>query len=168
MTNPRFTDKHLSRSAFVANLLNRLADQISSQGEDMLRAAGLDFPSRAVSAVLLIGEQGAISAADIALELAQPHQLATQRIDLLEQRGLIERMVDPQDRRRKCLALTAKGAAQYRVLTSVLESADQAFDQLFAELDCDLREVARRSMHALDERPLARRVDDSDESPTST
>lgn len=153
-----FTEQHLSRGAFTANILRRLSDQITAQGEVMLRDAGLEFPARAVSAVLLIGEQGAISAADIALALDQPHQLVTQRIDLLDGLGLIERRSDPQDRRRKSLALTSKGVEQYQILTPLLAAADQAFEKLFAEIECDLRDVAKRALRALDDSPLNLRV----------
>jgi hypothetical protein len=92
MSDTNFVDAHRLSAAFVANQLERLVEVIVTQGNDMLEAAGIRFPSRAVSTVLFVGENEPTSTADIARALAQPHQLATQRVDLLIQLGILERM----------------------------------------------------------------------------
>jgi DNA-binding MarR family transcriptional regulator len=153
-----YTDNHPLRDAFVANLLGRLADLIVAQGEELLQDADLNFPSRAVSSVLLIGERGKISAADIAEALNLPHQLVTQRIDLLIDLKIVKRVGDPKDGRRKILALTARGAQQFERLKTLLASADRAFKVLFNEIECDLHAVAARAMDALTKHPVLDRV----------
>ena len=65
----RFLDSHPLRGAFVVNTLERLASLIVEQGDVLLRDAELDFPSRAASTVLLLGERARISAADLAKAL---------------------------------------------------------------------------------------------------
>ena len=90
MNDTNFVDSHRFSAAFVANQLERLVDVIVTQGNDMLDAAGIEFPSRTVSTVLFVGENEPTSTADIARALGQPHQLATQRVDLLIQIGIIE------------------------------------------------------------------------------
>jgi DNA-binding MarR family transcriptional regulator len=158
MTAETYTDTHPLRGAFVANLLGRLVDRIVAQGEDLLQDAGLDFPSRAASSVLLIGERGNISAADIASALGQPHQLVTQRIELLIDLKVVKRISDPKDGRRKILALTNKGTQQFLRLQTRLANAERAFQGLFEEIDCDLPAVAARAMEALGERSILDRV----------
>jgi DNA-binding MarR family transcriptional regulator len=153
-----FTDAHVLRDAFVANLLGRLVDLIVDQGEDLLKDAGLTFPSRAVSCVLLIGERGKISASDIAQELKQPHQLVTQRIELLIELSIVKRVDDPRDGRRKILTLTDKGRQQFKRLQTLLAESDRAFKDLFAEIECDLHAAAKRAMAALVTRPVLDRV----------
>lgn len=153
-----FTETHALKGAFVANRLSALVDLIALQGDSLLQDAGVSIPSRAVSCVLLVGDQGQVSAADIAKALDQPHQLATQRIEALIQLGLLKRMEDPEDGRRKILALTARGKDQYARLNVRLAEAEQAFLGLFAEIECDLPAVLERALQALRSTPLLQRI----------
>jgi DNA-binding MarR family transcriptional regulator len=153
-----FLDSHSLRAAFVANLLERLADQIMAQGEELLRDAGVEFPPRAASTVLMLGERGPSSAADIAKSLAHPHQLVTQRIDLLIELGIVARLDDPKDARRKVVSLTAKGRRQFQKLKAPLTVAESAFEALFKEIGCDLAAAALKAMEALNRSSILTRT----------
>jgi DNA-binding MarR family transcriptional regulator len=153
-----FIDAHPLAGAFVANQLERLAALIVAQGDALLEDAGVSFPPRAVSTVLLMGERGGMSVADIAKTLAQPHQLVTQRIELLIELGIVRRADDPDDGRRKIVVLTAKGIEQARRLGVCLARAKAAFAGLFKEIDCDLPSVILRAMQALERSPLSARA----------
>jgi DNA-binding MarR family transcriptional regulator len=155
-TNP--VDSHRLSAAFVANQLERLVEVMVTQGNEMLDAAGIRFPSRAVSTVLFVGENEPTTTADIARALGQPHQLATQRVDLLTGMGIIERISDPDDARRKLLRLTSEGRDQFTVLTGRLEKAGQAFEALFVEIGCDLPDVSHRAADALHKTSLLTRM----------
>lgn len=156
-----YLDTHPLRGAFVSNKFIRLSDLIAEQGEDMLRAADIDVPSRAVSIMLLIGEHGEISAADIAKLLQQPHQLVTQRADLLIELALIKRRSDPRDGRRKILVLTAKGVDQFNRLTERMDRVAAVFAALFEEIECDLAAMAMRAIEALRRSPILERIEPS-------
>ena len=158
MTSKNFLDAHQSSRAFVANLLDRVANLISRQGEQLLQEAGLAFPARALSTVLLIGERGGASVTDIAGVLEQPHQLVMQRVALLISSGTIERAADPDDKRRKVLRLTAQGVGEFERLQVVLAQADQAFAALFDEIECDLQSVLIRTSNALNRSPILERI----------
>lgn len=158
MSAKTYIDTHPLRRAFIANQLERLSDLIVEQGEALLADAEIEFPPRAVSAVLLIGERGHISAADIADALNQPHQLTTQRIELLIDAGIIDRINDPQDGRRKILQLTDKGVAQFKRLQTRLAETDQVFATLFQEISCDLYAAVEQAMDALMRSPTLERV----------
>lgn len=153
-----FLDSHPLRGAFVANILDRLAALICEQGEDFLRDAGLSFPSRAVSTVLLLGERTRLTAADLAKALGQPHQLITQRVDLLIKLGIVSRVDDSRDARRRILALSAKGRRQFEELKIRLALAEAAFAAVFAEIGCDLPRVALSAIAALRQSPVRERV----------
>lgn len=155
-----FVDTHPLRDAFIANFLDRLVGQIVEQGEDLLADVGLVFPSRAASSVLLIGERKFISAADIGKALGQPHQLVTQRIDLLIKLGVVQRMDDPNDGRRKLLKLSPMGLDQLERLQRRLTETARVFADLFKEIDCDLWAVATQTMSALAQRSLVERAND--------
>ncbi len=160
MFHGNYVDDHPLSGAFVANQLIRLADMISDQGEALLMDARLSFPARAVSTVLLIGDRGAMTAADIAGTLEQPHQLVTQRVELLLNAGVIEKLTDQNDARRKILKLSPEGEAQFARLQMMLEKADKVFSVLFAEISCDLPEVIIRFSNALNNSPLLERSKD--------
>jgi DNA-binding MarR family transcriptional regulator len=153
-----FLDSHPLRGAFVANTLERLAALIVEQGEELLRDAGLSIPSRAVSIVLLLGERTHLSAADLAKTLGQPHQLVTQRVDNLIELGIVSRMGDSHDARRRILVLTAKGSRQAEALRTRLTLAEAAFAALFAEVGCDLQGVALGAIAALGQSSVRDRV----------
>ncbi|MEQ1515306.1 MAG: MarR family transcriptional regulator [Usitatibacteraceae bacterium] len=151
-------DSHPFRGAFVANTLERLAWLIVDQGETVLRDAGLAFPSRAASTVLLLGESKRLSAADLAKALGQPHQLVTQRVDLLIELGIVSRAADDDDARRRILVLTPKGKRQFEKLKAHLVLAEAAFAALFAEIGYDLSGAALSAIAALERSPLQERV----------
>lgn len=158
MLTKNFLYSHPKSRAFIANLLDRTSTLISAQGESLLLDAGITFPSRASSAVLLIGERGSASTADIAAALELPHQLATQRVELLLNLGIFNRIDDPQDKRRKILKLTAKGAKELKLLNRALDDANHAFEALFDEIECDLQNVLERTISALLEQSVLDRV----------
>jgi DNA-binding MarR family transcriptional regulator len=150
MSRASFIDTHELRDAFVANVLDRLVNQIVEQGDELLRGAGIVFPSRTASVVLLLGERSGLSVADVAKALSVPHQLATQRIGLLIDLDIACRIDDRLDARRKVLSLTPKGREQVLRLKSSLAQARRVFAALFTEIGCDLPDAALRTIDALD------------------
>jgi DNA-binding MarR family transcriptional regulator len=153
-----FPDDHPLSGAFLANRLDRLADLIADQGEALLRDAGLDMPSRTVSLLLLVGDHRKLSAADAAALIGLPHQLVTQRTELLIGLGLVERKDDPADGRRKVLTLSAKGKGQYARMRTRLTEAAAAFEALFDDIGCDLAAMAAKAQAALERKPLSARM----------
>ena len=153
-----YVDSHPRHGAFLADQLRRLADLIVQQGDELLSGAGLSLPSRAVSSVLLIEERGQISAADIAKELKQPHQLVTQRIEMLIKLGLVDRIGDPSDGRRKILELTRRGKKELRLLEACLRDAEQVFLDLYQEIECDLSAVTLGALKVLSSKPILDRI----------
>ncbi|MEM7278268.1 MAG: MarR family transcriptional regulator [Pseudomonadota bacterium] len=153
-----YVDSHPRQGAFLGHLLQRLVDLINTQGDELLAAAGLSLPSRAVSSLLLLGDQGQISAADMAQQLNQPHQLVTQRVDKLMALGLVARFDDPSDGRRKILGLTRKGKKELRMLEGCLHDAERRFQRLYEQIECDLSAITIRAMKALSLNPVADRT----------
>ncbi len=62
-------------------------------------------------------------------------------LDVLEQRGLIERQADPLDRRRHVVKLTAIGQRELQQIRQAREEVDDAF---FAGLDTEEQETLHR------------------------
>ncbi|MCK0070877.1 hypothetical protein MF542_15580 [Kordiimonas sp. 5E331] len=99
-----------------------------------------------------------MSAADIGNILEQPHQLVTQRIELLIKLNIAERVNDPSDGRRKVIQLTSKGQDQFRKLQIFLKDAEQLFTTLFQELGYDLTSIAQETTDALNKSSLRDRM----------
>jgi len=167
MSDHNFLDAHNLNGAFLSTKLLGLVDVIAEQGNELLQQTGIIIPSRTVSCVLLVGDKGGVSAADIAKALHQPHQLATQRIEALIHLGLLERSSDPNDGRRKILVLTKNGKNQYKRLNLRLKEVEHAFLGLFKEIDCDLADAAEKALCALTTKSMLDRIAESKQSKPS-
>ena len=158
MQNSNIMDTHPLSGAFLSNKLLRLVETIADQGEELLKSDGIQIPPRAISTVLMIGETKGVTAADIAGALDQPHQLATQRVALLIELGLVTKRPHATDSRRKVLELTAEGQAQYARMMDMLGHIRSAMDALYEELGCNLDDMAVKAVDALNDHPLIERV----------
>ena len=162
MRDSNIMDTHPLSGAFLSNKLLRLVETMADQGAVLLESAGILIPPRAISTVLMIGELEDVTAADIAASLDQPHQLATQRIDLLIRLGLVTKQPHVTDSRRKVLELTEKGQAQYALMIEMLGHIRDSMDALYDELGCNLAEMAVRAVASLKDRPLIERIETGD------
>jgi len=152
-----FIESHPLAGAFLGHQMQRLVDLIVTQGDALLTEGGVSTPARASSTLLLLDERGPLSAADIARELDQPHQLATQRIDMLIAMGVLNRVADPKDGRRKILVLTKEGEAEIKNLRQYLERADEVFEGLYKDIGLNLSEAALAAIAALTASSLSER-----------
>ena len=153
-----FVDKHALHNAFLGAQIIRLLDIMEVQGDDLYAQAGLSFPPRASSTILLISESDGVTTADIARELCQPHQLATQRVETLIKSGLLKRKADPADARRKNLILTKKGKEEAARLRKTLREAQRMFENLYEEIGADLSEIVLSAISALTETSINERI----------
>ena len=124
-----------SKSGF---LMMRLAMGFKARALEAVESAGFNQYHYSVLAVL--HEQPRKAQATIAEALGlDPSQLVG-ILDGLEERGLIVRQRDPEDRRRHVVSLTAKGRNQHVRLQTMI---DELEDELFAPLDAK----SRRTFH---------------------
>lgn len=133
----RLPDELLEKSGF---LMVRLAMGFKARAIAELEEAGYSQYHYSVLAVL--GAQVRKTQSVIAESLGlDPSQLVG-ILDALEQRGLIERQRDPEDRRRHVVSLTARGRTQ---LVRLRERIDRLEDELFTPLDTK----SRKTFHEL-------------------
>src|SRR5204862_2184070 len=136
-TRPRLPEELASSTPF---LMKRLGFKLKDQSMAAYEQAGLHPYHHAVLAVLDEGTretQGAIADA-----LAYDRGQLVGLLDELEERKLVERQRDPDDRRRHIVQLTSEGK---RALAKLRATAKRLDDELLVALD----ESEREQFHAL-------------------
>jgi DNA-binding MarR family transcriptional regulator len=132
-TPPKCMPPELVKS--MVFLLGRLGLTVKKRAMEELEAAGYSAYDYGVLALAAEGEcrtQGTIADA-LGLDRGQLVGL----LDGLEERGLLERKRDPNDRRRHTIVLTTDGKRQLSRLRSIVKRIE---DEFFAPLDADERE----------------------------
>lgn len=117
-------------------LLGRLGFGLKKQAAEELEAAGFSLYDYSVMA--LLAEQPSEAQASIADLLKLDRSQLVGLLDGLEERGLIERRRDPNDRRRHTVSLTPAGKAQLGRLRAVVKQVE---DHFLAPLDAESRQV---------------------------
>lgn len=88
--------------------------------------------------VVALQEEGEVRSADLAQRLRITPRSATEVVDGLVDRGLVDRVPSPSDRRAKLLSLTPEGQALWERLSQVRRSRD---DSLFDVLTPPQRQI---------------------------
>lgn len=122
-----------------AYLLGRLGREARRQFTQVLSAWEL-HPSH-YGILLLLEAIGQASQQHLAQQLSIDRANMVALLDVLEQRGLIERQADPGDRRRHVVKLTAVGQEKLQQIRQAREAVDNAF---FAGLDHKEQETLHR------------------------
>src|SRR5437764_2853944 len=121
-------------------LLGRLGFGLKKQAAEELEAAGFSLYDYSVMA--LLAEQPSEAQASIADLLRLDRSQLVGLLDGLEEKGLIERRRDPNDRRRHTVSLTADGKRQLGQLRAIVKRIEEDF---LAPLD----EESRATLHDL-------------------
>ena len=108
----------------VAFLLSQLGAYASAQFAE--RVAPLDLTPPQVGFLRLVGSEPGSSQQAIAGRLGMAPNRLVHLVDGMEERGLIERRRDPQDRRNHALHLTAEGSRLIGQLSRVAAAHEEA------------------------------------------
>jgi len=125
--------------ASPAFLLGRMGFELKKRAIDDVEEAGFSLYDYSVMA--LLAEAPCETQATIADLLRVDRSQLVGLLDGLEQRGLVERRRDPNDRRRHTVILTAEGT---RALAKVRAIVKRVEDEFLAPLDADDRAVLHR------------------------
>ena len=103
----------------LSNLMVELFEKMSSWEAEVVRGAGLSLPH--MHAVEIIGNHGRLIMKDLASLVGVTTGTMTFTVDKLEEKGLIERFPNPDDRRSTIIGLTEKGKRLHSIHTRAHE-----------------------------------------------
>ena len=103
--------------------------------------AGLDVTPTQAKVLMALGEAGPLGQQRLAELVGVDPRNAVSVVESLVGAGLVSRAVDPSDRRRRVLALTAPGR---RLVKKLVASTARNDDELLASLPAADRETLRR------------------------
>jgi DNA-binding MarR family transcriptional regulator len=147
-----------TENAYLAHFARRLSDLIISQATEMLSGYGLRMPSSSVSTALFLWKAKQATVTEISTAFDYTHQMAVQRIKGLEDLGLVERVINENDRRSRLIRLTKSGLIEAEQLAFITKQAAAVFDELYNEIDCNLTTMIMRAEKNLKITTLAARM----------
>lgn len=143
---------------FLAHLLKRLSDEFVRGCAEWFPEAGLTMQPRCASTVHVLHRRGPCSITQIAEIIRQSHPLVINWVRELKALGLVETSVDPADRRRTIVRLTATGTAEAERSYAADVALAAAYRGLMADAEADVLEPLWRMEHAVRARPLEERL----------
>ena len=115
-------EHRMDRTEMAGHLIRRLHQQSTQVYQSATQAAGFELTSVQFAALDAVAEQPGIDQASLAATISFDRATIGGVIDRLEQKGLVERTVSPDDRRARLLRLTPAGRRELAALRPVVEA----------------------------------------------
>jgi DNA-binding MarR family transcriptional regulator len=150
--------------AAIGARLRRLSESIDEDAGRIYADLGIDFQQRWVGILEQLHDRGAQPVGELAASLGIRHSSVSQTRRSLEEAGLVESQVDPQDGRSRLLRLSGRGKELVRrlqplwkILNATSLELDQEADHVIAALDRLDRALERLSLYDRVRQKLASR-----------
>ena len=150
--------------AAIGARLRRLSESIDEDAGRIYVDLGIDFQQRWVGILEQLHERGAQPVGELAASLGIRHSSVSQTRRSLEEAGLVESQVDPEDGRSRLLRLSGSGKELVRrlqplwkILNATSLELDAEADHVIAALDRLDRALERLSLYDRVRQKLASR-----------
>jgi len=148
------------QNAYLGKFAQDLMFQTSEQMDVVYRSRGITIPVLLSSTLHFLAENKGASVADVSKGLGLQHQLVAQRIQKLLDMRLISKRKDRSDRRRTEYHLTSSGQEQADRLIACMTDTAVIYEELFAEIECDLVKALSKASSAIQGKSLSQRFDE--------
>lgn len=138
----------MDRIEMAGHLIRRLHQQSTQVFQARTQAAGLDMTAVQFAALDAVAQRPGLDQASLAATISFDRATIGGVVDRLEQRGLVQRVVDPQDRRARHLHATSAGRR-------LLKASRPLVEALQAEILAPLSAAERTTFLALARKALA-------------
>ncbi len=143
---------------WLPHILRRLSNRFVDACDQVFEEFGLIVPPNAVSVVHFLYSHGPQPMMAISEATTQSHPLINSYVRALKSLGIAQTRVDPADRRRTIVSLTALGIEQAQALVAAREAFVPAYQRLMDEADAHVFEGLWRLESALREKPFSQRI----------
>ena len=136
----------------------RISESLLRVAEEIYEARGLEFRGRWASTYQLLYSEGPLAVGQIAERLRLTHPGVIGIADEMLAAEIVGAMSDPDDARRRMLALTARGRRMSGDLFRIWTELGKAQRKRFTEAGCDIMTVLEKVEDGLSERGLSAEV----------
>ncbi|NIG54394.1 MarR family winged helix-turn-helix transcriptional regulator [Chitinophaga sp. Cy-1792] len=116
----------------ISTRLQRVAEQLRKDGQQIYKAHGIDFEPKWFPVVFSLHKKGTMSVTEIAQEIGYTHPSTISLLKELEKQKLIRSKKDKQDERKRLLLLTDKGQELVAGMVPIWHRMEQALAALTA------------------------------------
>src|SRR5471032_895305 len=127
----------------LASRMRKLSEQMYNGVDQSYKAAGIDFPSRCSSLLLLLRDNGPTPITTLAAQIGQTHPAVIQLSRKLLEAGVVSEQSDPADTRRRLLALSDHGRA-------LMDNMAPLWDDILAAVDIIAGRRRQRELAAVE------------------
>jgi DNA-binding MarR family transcriptional regulator len=117
-------------------LLNKLIERNYSKMISEARSSDLEKLSKQqFNVIQIIGLMGEMIPSYLGLCMDMDRSSLSRMIDSMEKKGIVNRKIDTEDRRKTVISLTKKGEEYFEILTGIVEEAQASTMDLLDEED---------------------------------
>lgn len=122
----------------LGSRMRAVSDRLYATADDVYRHSGLEIQGRWLPLLRILHDRGPLTVGEIAEAIGQTHSAVSQLADRLTDQGWLDVVVDPADKRRRRLALTARAAIDLRAAKPLWRAIEDLFAQHCREQGIDL------------------------------
>ncbi len=115
-----------------------ISDRLYATADEVYRVSGLQLQGRWLPLLRILHDRGPQTVGEIAEAVGQTHSAVSQLADKLTDLGWLEVAIDPADRRRRRLALTAHAETELRAAKPLWRAIEDLFTRHCREQGIDL------------------------------
>lgn len=122
----------------LGSRLRAVSDRLYAVADEVYRLAGLDLQARWLPLLRVLHDRGPLTVGEIADAVGQTHSAVSQLADKLAEQGWLRVVADPNDKRRRRLALTASAETALRAAKPLWRAIDDLYAQHCREHEVDV------------------------------